>query len=315
MYITIQGACPMKKVIWFLMIGAFALLFSTNLKADLGPKPTATIEIVGMDEDYTLDILIPIDRDVSSLDAENFDQQVEYNHYLGTEYPDTLNGYQDSEGYASGVLYSGPPFTLKNEAPDTFEIGYFQAPRNFKVILFNDQGDIIVSESIERTFFNAEFIFDVSDASFGEGTEQGTFTILELDTLEETRHGSSFLYGAMILDMMLRTLITLAIELFILFLFFYRRKRTYFVTTIANIITQGFLSVFMVLGYHLWGGLFTALFILFIGEIVVFIAEGIAYATLFREKGKLRALTYAFTANMVTLVAGFLFMVLGSVFG
>jgi hypothetical protein len=154
----------------------------------------------------------------------------------------------------------------------------------------------------------------VSGESFGEGSVQGDFNILELDTIEETRHGSSFLYGAMILDMMLRTLITLAIELFILFLFFYRHKHTYLVATIANIITQGFLSVFVVLGFQLWGGLFTALIILFIGEAIVLILEGIAYTVFFKEKGTLRALTYAFTANMVTLVTGFLFIGLNNLF-
>jgi len=305
----------MNKVLAFMIISAFMILFSIKLDADMGPKSTAEIEIVGMDEAYTLDILIPRNFSVELLDQTNFNQNVKYNHYLGMEYPDTLNGYQDSEGYASGVLYSGPPFTLtlESENPDIYEIGYFAAPRDFKVILFNDAGDIIVSESITRQFFNAEFTFDVSDVSFGEGHDEGAFNIREVDTLEETRLGSSsFLFGFLIGDMVLRTLITLAIELFVLFLFFYREKHTYLVTTFTNVITQGFLSVFVVLGYQLWGGALAALFILFLGEMIVFIAEGIAYTIFFKEKGKLRALTYAFTANFISLIAGFIFIVLSN---
>ena len=294
---------------------ALVLLSSTRLEADIGPKSTATIEVVGMDESYILDILIPVSRDVAPLDASEFSEQAEYNHYMGLDYPDTLNGYQDSEGYASGVLYNGPPFTLTKESenPDIFKIGYFSAPRNFKVILFNDTGDIIVSEDVDRRFFNAEFTFDVSDVSFGEGTDQGDFNVVEVDTLSETRMGSDFLYGVMIGDVLLRTLITLAIELFILFLFFYRQKHTYLVTTFTNIVTQGFLSVFVVLAYQWWGGPLTALFILFLGEAVVFIAEGLLYSVLFKEKGKLRALTYALVANTTTLIAGFLFILLNNI--
>ncbi len=105
-----------------------------------------------------------------------------------------------------------------------------------------------------------------------------------------------------ILLIFLRLFFTLILEGLVFFVFGYRQKRSWLVFLIINLITQGILNyclstdVRLINSYLIFGLIF--------GEILVFIGEMIAFPVLLKEKGKLKAVIYAFVANFISLFAG-----------
>jgi hypothetical protein len=104
-----------------------------------------------------------------------------------------------------------------------------------------------------------------------------------------------------ILLVSMRIILTLAIEAIIFRLFGFRNKKSWIAFLIINLITQGALNIwlngFAPLASYL---VFTLIF----GEILVFIAEIIAFSALIKEHRRWRILLYVITANLLSLFAG-----------
>jgi hypothetical protein len=98
----------------------------------------------------------------------------------------------------------------------------------------------------------------------------------------------------------LRVSLTLLIEGIVFLLFGYRQKRSWLVFAAVNLITQGGLNA-MLTGPSL-GSYWIIGFIL--GEVVVFIAELLAFSSLIKEFRKRRAVMYAIVANTASLILG-----------
>jgi len=98
----------------------------------------------------------------------------------------------------------------------------------------------------------------------------------------------------------LRVLLTLSGEGLIFFLFGYRMPRSWFAFVVINLVTQGTLNSFLtgpqIGAYWLLGFAF--------GEAIVLAVEMIAFAYFVREFSKRRAILYALTANVVSLIVG-----------
>lgn len=111
--------------------------------------------------------------------------------------------------------------------------------------------------------------------------------------------GKSPVRGALLVAM--RVALTLLIEGAVFALFQYRKKRSWTVFLIVNLLTQGVLNIMLSAtlyptGYEIIGLVF--------GEFFIFAVEMIAMPLLIKEHGKLRAVLYALTANAVSLIAG-----------
>ncbi len=125
---------------------------------------------------------------------------------------------------------------------------------------------------------------------------------LDLNTRVITQ-GENPLRAALLIG--IRLLLTLLIEGALFWLVGYKQKCSYIVFLVINLITQGILNamvhfVHTPLGYEI--------FILWLGEVVVFIAEMIAFPLLLRERGKGRAVLYAFLANVASLILGMILL-------
>lgn len=97
--------------------------------------------------------------------------------------------------------------------------------------------------------------------------------------------------------------ITLVIEGLMLFIFGYRKLRSYIVFLIVNIVTQAALHTLYLtvdFGPYIKWLLFT--------ELGIFIFEGLAYSLLFREHERGRAWAYAIAANLASLILGTVLM-------
>ena len=152
----------------------------------------------------------------------------------------------------------------------------------------------VISFRLEVSTEGENYAFEIPD----DIRQYNTIFHLDLSagTLKE-----AVLAGRNALLVALRVSITLVTEGLVLWLFGYRAKRTWIVFLAVNLVTQTLLNLSITgvippEGYW-W---FTLIF----GEILIFLAEAIAFALLFREKGKPRAALAALCANSVSLAAG-----------
>ncbi len=285
----------MKKgfsLILLLMI-TFSLL-SINIHADFGPKATADVTVIGIEEEFYFDVLIYYDFDVEPISGDQLD--VAMNQYYQDDYPlDILNGYQDQDGYASRTLIydGGAPaqLTWTNASPDVFHIGYFHAPEQFKIAIVTKDDVLITSNIIERRLFNSTMTYDLSDVDLSYDQEG-------VGILKE-----NIPYGHMGISLVLRVLITVAIELIILsFVFKYKNKESFVLVLSTNIITQALLTIGMMAGFYFWGSIFGLIGMLVLGEAFVFATEMIIYGIFLREYSRKKAVLYGFVANLVTFI-------------
>ncbi len=291
-----------QVLIIFLTVLVVGLGFSTS--ADFGPKPTSTIEIIGIDDPYYFDLLFPVEDYIAQvLDEEEIQDVIEYNYYRD-DFPEELNGYYDEDGYASYTLYRDIPHRIlqyeNNE--HLFHVGYVAPPYIFKIVLVTESGDLIVSPIIEKTLFNAYFVFDLTDFSITE-SESSVYDFGDIyypveGTLQEDYH-----IDEMIIWVIITVIMTLLIEGVILWAFKYKSKSTYLIALYINLATQSLLYSALQIG-NAFASTFGWIAVLLIGEIIVFSVEMIAYSLLFKEHTKKRAILYAVTANLASMLAG-----------
>ncbi len=285
----------MKKImLWVVAFLLLNILLIPTLSADIGPKPSGVIEVIGIDEDYELDILIPYRWNDAprKMEAESWKSDT---HYLDDDFFtvfDRINGFMTSDGYVSATLYSGPPRYIDREY-NHFTLGYFGAPKDFKIAIMTESGHLIISEAITRQMFDAHFTYDLS----GVDLDQDQVNAGEID--------EAIPWLTMIGQYLFRVILTIGVELAILFLFFYRLKESYLLAGLVNLITQSFLTLFVILGYYFWGAELAALLILILGELIIITAESVIYIVKLKEKGPVRAFAYAIVANLATLALGF----------
>jgi hypothetical protein len=100
----------------------------------------------------------------------------------------------------------------------------------------------------------------------------------------------------------IRLLLTLLFEGIIFWLFGFRQKSSWLIFLIINLITQGLLNI----GLNSGGSLMPSylIFSLIFGEFFVFTAEMISFPLFIKEHKKSHSLSYAFIANLVSLIAG-----------
>lgn len=293
----------MKKIKIIHIILLVCLLFTMPVAyGDMGPKPTIDLEIKGIDEPYSVDLLAPFGEDrVIVLDNEEIVNQTE-NMYYKDDYPIVLNGYYQ-DGFAAYSLYEGIPHYITNDesTPHHYHFGYFSPPSVFKVVVVKASGDILISETVHKQLFNASIIFDLSEFSEAEAlstTYQGHTVYYDIATVSEDLHLSNTL-----LQIVVTVLGTLIIEGIVLVLFGYRKKQSYLRVLMVNLATQ--IVLYTVLSFSaLRAGFFGYFGFLILGEIVVFTIEIIAYKKMLTEKNKNTALLYALVANFASMIIG-----------
>lgn len=294
----------MKKLLFLLLFMLTTTLLVISVKADMGPKPITTIEIIGFDEPYYFDLLYKRYQEIYVLNETEIQSQIEYDYYLDY-YPEELNGYIDDEGFHSYTLYTGRPHNISQVESNKFTAGYFSPPDVFKIVLVLESGEVISSEVVNKTLFEANFVFDLSNFSLDDATPK-IVDGLEIYELEDSVSEIIPTKG-IVLQLIVTALTTILLELGILILFRYRSWNSYKIVIIVNAITQILLYASMVMGY-LAGSFFGYIGVLIIGELIVFALEIIIYQKLLKERSKSLALFYTLTANLVSLVIGLVVM-------
>ena len=288
----------LKQVLLVVLSVIVVGLTFTTVNADMGPKPTSYFEIKGIDEPFKFDLLVYYDEDVPVLTDDEMADQLDFEYYTDVEeYPDILNGYQDEDGYASYSLYWNIPHVLRYfEDSDQYFAGYFASPSIFKIAIVTESNNILVSDIITKTLYSASFVYDFSDDSVIE-TEASTTGVVYPDVGAVTE---TIPYFTMTLLAIIGVIITLVIELGLLYLFKYRERNTYYLVLLANIITQLTLYGFTLITYYFWSGPLGAIIIFFLGELIVLTIEIILYLIFMKEKQFVRPVFYAVIANILS---------------
>ncbi|MDX1358110.1 MAG: hypothetical protein R3232_04710 [Clostridia bacterium] len=209
------------------------------------------------------------------------------------------------------------PLCLANSAePPSVIIVVQNAPEDLALTIDTEFGEIDGNK--EKKFMQTQFSFysfnydkgmeysvkiaygDVRETLFIGSMVETYMNVFELDykNMSISRGTAGYriwLYTAV------RILLTLAIEAVIFFLFWYRKRKSWIIFILINLITQG--------GLNLWLNTFSAInsyliLVLIIGEAFVFIAEIIGFLVLIKEHKKLRTLLYVIIANIVSLILG-----------
>lgn len=300
----------MKKFTLFTLCLLFLTIGFSEIKADIGPKPSLKISIVGLEEDYVFELLqpdIPTSIDLDTAQLDDF-QDWNYAHYTLDAFPSEFLQLKSEIGFMSQTLYGFNVGQLRQTDTNEYQHNYYP-PNTFQMAILLEDGTILISEQVVRIMFDTVMTWDLSGvdtstSSEGLGVIEGNMGVgTPSDYQGLNRLSSDSIYRTII-----RMIITVTIEIGILFLFKYRDKTSFIVVGITNVLTQGLLSYYVItsLAYH---GAWSAMGTLIIGEMLVFVFEIVIYITLLKEKGVGKATLYGFLANLVTLIIGFFLII------
>ncbi len=288
----------MKKYIMVTLLSLLLFLVQVkDVSADMGPKPSITITIIGIDEPYSFELL-SLERypDAEVLDEEMLIDETEYSYYLDT-YPSVLNGYIDNDDFTPFVLYSlagGIKRTANTSTSQTFAIDYMP-PDTFKIVLVTEDDKLIVSEIINRLAFNTVIEYDLNGVDTSTNQDRVGVVTGNLSSAKITFDT--------ILRTILRVIYTILIEIGVFYFFKYRKKDSYKIVVLTNATTQLILS-YIVIYTAITNGLFQALIYLILLEVIIFFVEALIYSIFLKEHTKVRAFSYAFVANFASLIVG-----------
>ncbi|MBN2877171.1 MAG: hypothetical protein JXL85_05885 [Bacilli bacterium] len=289
-----------KGLLMILMVFMISFLSYPVVFADWGPKPTALIEVVGIDEPRYFDLLVYYEDDVSVLDQDELMGQLTY--YYRDDYPDILNGYQDEDGFASYTLYQNMPRTISKRDANVYFIGYFSPPDVFKIAIVTESNNLLVSETITKTLFQASFVYDFTNDTVVETEQDSTGVVFpDVGEVEE-----EIPFATITLMILVTVLLTLGLELGLLYLFGYREKASYYLVIFTNIFTQLLLYGFVFVVNYFWSGSLMAFLILILGEVFVLAIEMVLYAICMKEKQFIKPVVYAIIANIVSFGIGWI---------
>ncbi len=258
-------------------------LFPMTARADIGPKPSVSVTMEGTEgKTYYATLL---SRERSTGPATAYDGS--YARYTaddeGYEIWKKFVEYEDPDGFY--FLQEFWDCTGKN----AFRWGYYP-PRVFKILLYFPEEDRFVTSGIyERYAFDSYYTF-VPD-------EQGSGVVAK-----------DYDYSLEMLNLAVRIVLTILVELMVALLFGLRGKRQLLLLAGTNVVTQIGLNVLLnVINYN--KGQYAFVFYYVLLEIFVLTIEAVIYAVIlgkekFGSVSKPRAISYAFVANVVSFAAG-----------
>ena len=283
----------MKKLTIFLLILSTICLFPfLTANADVGPKRTLDIEVIGIDEPYFLEILekgtlAPIEELEITYPNENEEGEI---------FPELLYTFTEN-GYVSSSFVRPWGYFPTKTSENNYRHSY-NPPSTFKLILIFEDGSYVTSKPITTSLFNSKVTFDLSGVNLD-------IVISNAGTIEE-----NLPIQTMTMELILRIIGTILIELIVLFLFGYAKKKSYLFVTYINLITQVTLTGFMFMMKYYYAPFFGEIAVLAIGELLIFTIEIILFRHYLTEKSKNRAMLYALIANFFSLIASFSIMIL-----
>ncbi len=280
------------------------MFFTPSLDANSGPPANLSLIVTGVSDDYALDIFIyqeeVLTQDQIDQSEALIDENFMYRYYYQETYPEFLKSFQDKDHYVSNSLYGGVDyFSSWDDGEDQEFVMFLEVPRVFKIVLINENDQLIISEVIEMKSYDFDIIWDLSDVVFSDEVTYDAGSILGLG--ENPFYESSYY-----VDMVIRLVVSILIEGLIFFAFGFRKKWTYITFAIINVISQVGLTLGTMYSYYRGDSAYGTIFVLFFGEFLIFTGEMFFLTLLVREKKWYVRTLVVFLANMLSLVIGLL---------
>ena len=273
-----------RLILILLLISLFwPFVLSTPVHADFGPKPSITITVKNPpSEEYYLDLLIPEEKVNNSL-SDRRDEYDPVKFSLLEQYRADVLVLSLTHG--TQIPLFGKLTGTRRGADMVHAFSYFGTPERFKIILITPDNRIVVSEELTRQTFQLQLTYDFATGQVDQRPLWLTYVIQILSTL----------------------IPTLVIEGALLLLFGFSWKKSRLPFLIVNLVTQVILTA--TLGTAaITAGMFTAYFLAVPLELLILVAESIAFAKLLKEHTRGRRVAYAITANITSLAASLLLM-------
>jgi hypothetical protein len=217
-------------------------------------------------------------------------------------------------------LFVGTSVCQANSAPPpTIIIIVPNAPSDLEIIIEpqtikGTRTNNLVESYFAFYAFNMKSGFDTVKVTTGDNTFEVTLNLdipskafyttvltLDLDSHSLTSKNPSVVRSVSLLS--LQIILTLIIEGIVFFLFGFRKKRSWLVFLILNLLTQSILFTLLALGqgvppngYIIFGLIF--------GEILVFVIEMVGFQVFIKESSRVRTGVYVLVANLASLIAG-----------
>ena len=302
-----------KLIVLLFILFSLSMLPFQTVSANAGPPANIILTVVHNLDDYDIDFLIEPDgvitdqmKDAAARQISEHEGGVSFalDYFKSDRFPRELISFESDVGFVSSTLYGSQSYAYliptQSSMNDEYRV-YFRVPRVFQIALVSE-GEVFTSEVITMTQFDFNITWDVTDLSF-EGPQTNVGTIRGLDN-----HPLSQL--TTYVHFFLRLLVTLAIELIVLFFWGFKKKSTWIQVTALNVITQSILTFGTMYVFFITpsNGLLNAAFLFILGELFVFTVEMFYLGVFVSEKSTLSRVGYSFVANFLSLIAGFFLM-------
>ncbi len=266
----------MKKILNIFIVSLLLInSFVFRLSADIGPKPSVTINFINApDEPYYVTLLSSVNK------------YGPWNEVVSEEFntDDSLkaDAYKAFKAYSDNDDFYFLDYVEQCNDNNTFSWSYYP-PSEFKIAIYSSKDKTLkVSEVIKRVAFDSYY-----EVTYGD----------ELIVKEKIELGNKLLM------FLLRVVLTILIELVIGLIFGYRSSKERKTIIITNLITQILLNIAILL-FDYYMGLLVWIFIFPILEIVVTIIEAIVYLAKFKDHKKFKTIIYSLIANLCTCLLG-----------
>ena len=280
------------KMICFLLGVMLILgLLPVNVKADIGPKPSVTVTIDGLENEVYYATLLSKHKSTGPASAYDGSYARYKSGDEGYDIWQKFVAYEDSDDFY--FLQEFWNCSGKNE----FRWGYYP-PSPFKILLYFPEQDVfVVSDIYERYAFDTYYAVDL------EGLQIESVTADTLLTAEKC-----YDYSEELINLAVRIAATILIELVTALLFGIRSKKQLLLLTGVNAFTQVVLNVLLnIVNYN--KGYYAFVFYYILLELLVFVIEAVIYGVVLTkfsdgQIGRRKAICYALAANAVSFGLG-----------
>jgi len=269
-----------------LLILLFILLLSTNVFADIGPKPSLTIYVENFEsQDYLLDLLVPPGYGY-------FDMENEFNSAYPEEYKASNLYMFNVDGWkAAHIRTSILEGSLFGEFDQESKLmvhkfSYVGVPKNFKIIMQKPDGGLIISDEVNLKQFNTEILYDCQIGEIKQ-LRKGFFEGIKDQFFDF--NSDSFFY---------RVTVTVLLESLLALIFFLKSIKTIIIT---NLITQILLNISLYVIYFLYNSDFIKMLILL--EFIILVTEFLIYKKFIKVSNR-KLLLYTILANTLSFIVG-----------
>ncbi len=266
----------LAKIVACLLTFAFCIagILARDASADMGPKPSITIQLENMPTDnYLIDLLVYDETGENYLSEMNYNGEGLSEEEIKALYDINYDGWiSESTRWNAYMLF--PDCAGGSRYWHMFS--YFGTPDRYKVLIINqDTGERKITDEIIRTDFDSEVTIDY-----------------------RTMHAAP-VSRSKILRILIALVVTVVVEVLIALLMKLKKYLPLIIITnlISNLLLQS-LMIFVPLGNY-----FVRFFIL---EVLVVVMEFLVYKKFMKGQSTQHILRYTIAANVVTAALTFL---------